>query len=155
MAVGVVRVEGKSVTLDQEIIDAGVETIRAALSVDFPDIENAEIQIEAPSASSPVRTATVVKRGMGKGSGLTHAQAYVVERLAAAPEYVNPACALAAEVLAAEAAGDLAACDRALSSGRLVRAVEEGEREGRACMRALGACGHGVPQPSKEVPEGF
>jgi hypothetical protein len=154
MAVGTVTVEGKSVSLDQEIIDAGIEAIRGALSVDFPDIENATIEIDQKPGST-VRTAQVVKRGMGKGSGLTPAQRYVVEKLAAAPEYVNPACQLAAEVLAAEARGDLAACDRAFSSGRLSRAVEEGEREGRAVMRALAACGHGVPQPSREVPEGF
>lgn len=154
MAVGTVTVEGKSVTLDQEIIDAGVEAVRAALSVDFPDIENASIEIEQKPGST-VRTAQVVKRGMGKGAGLSPAQEYVVGVLLRAPEYVNPACALAAEVLAAEAAGNLAACDRALSSGRLVRAVEEGGREGRAVMRALAAIGRGVPQPSREVPEGF
>lgn len=155
MATGVVTVEGKSVSLDQEIIDAGVEAIRAALSVDFPDIENAVIEIDRPSSPSAPVTAQIVKRGMGKGARLSTSQAYVVERLATAPEYVNPACELAAEVLRAEAAGDAQALERALKLGRLVRAVEEGEREGRAVMRALAACGHGVPQPSKEVPEGF
>jgi hypothetical protein len=155
MAEGTVTVEGKSVSLDQEIIDAGVEAIRAALSVDFPDIENAVIDVEQPKPGSSVRTAQVVKRGMGKGAPLSPAQAYVVEKLASAPAYVNPAIALAAELLEAETKGDRQAFDAALRSGRLTRAVEEGEREGRAVMRALAACGHGVPQPSKVVPQGL
>jgi len=69
---GVVRVEGKPITLDDAIIDAGPETIRAALSVDFPDIENAEITVDAVEpASAPAivtsRSASVVKRATPKG----------------------------------------------------------------------------------------
>lgn len=69
MPAGVVYVEGKSFTLDQEIIDAGIPAIKAALAVDVPDIENAEITLDEPKAPGQVRTASVVKRGMGKGRG--------------------------------------------------------------------------------------
>jgi hypothetical protein len=69
---GVVRVEGKPVTLPDAIIDAGVEAIRDAVCVEFPDVENAEITIDRVEDSrSPAivtsRSATVVKRDTPKG----------------------------------------------------------------------------------------
>jgi hypothetical protein len=69
---GVVRIEGKPVTLDDVIIDAGPAAIRDALSVDFPDIENADITVDAVEpASAPAvvtsRSASVVKRATPKG----------------------------------------------------------------------------------------
>jgi hypothetical protein len=64
---GVIKIEGKSVTLDDAIIDAGIAAIKAALSVDFPDVENADIEIIGSRAPGVVRSATVVKRGTGKG----------------------------------------------------------------------------------------
>jgi len=65
---GVIKIEGKSVTLDDAIIDAGIPAIKAALSVDFPDVENADIEIIGSRAPGVVRSATVVKRGTGKGN---------------------------------------------------------------------------------------
>ena len=56
---GVIKIEGKSVTLDDAIIDAGIPAIRAALSVDFPDVENAEIEVIGSRAPGVVRSATV------------------------------------------------------------------------------------------------
>lgn len=64
---GVIKIEGKSVTLDDQIIDAGIPAIKAALSVDFPDVENADIEIIGSRAPGVIRSATVVKRGTGKG----------------------------------------------------------------------------------------
>jgi hypothetical protein len=64
---GVIKIEGKSVTLDDAIIDAGIAAIKAALSVDFPDVENADIEIIGSRAPGVARSATVVKRGTGKG----------------------------------------------------------------------------------------
>jgi hypothetical protein len=66
MASGIVRIEGKEISLDQQIIDAGIPAIRAALSVDFADVENADIEIVTPGGGAP-KVATVVKRGTGKG----------------------------------------------------------------------------------------
>lgn len=64
---GLIKIEGKEIALDDGIISAGIPAIKAALSVDFPDVENADIEIVNPSKSGGVRTATVVKRGTGKG----------------------------------------------------------------------------------------
>ena len=67
---GVVNVEGKTVTLDDEIIGAGTEAIRAALSVNFPDIENARITVDSPGRAPAIitsRSATVVKSATPKG----------------------------------------------------------------------------------------
>lgn len=69
---GVVRVGSKPVSLDDSIIDAGTEAIRDALSVDFPDIENATITIDSrePTRAPAVvtsRSATVVKQATPKG----------------------------------------------------------------------------------------
>jgi hypothetical protein len=64
---GVIKIEGKSVTLDDQIIDAGPEAIKAALSVDFPDVENAHIEVIGSRAPGVVRSASVVKQGTGKG----------------------------------------------------------------------------------------
>ena len=102
-----------------------------------------------------MRTASVVKRGMGKGAGLSFAQREVLAVLEEAPEHVNPAIKLSVELMAAEISGDKEAFTRALRSGELVRAVEEGEREGRAVERILRACYAVGPVPSEEVPVGF
>jgi len=67
---GVVRVEGKPVTVPDAIIEAGTEAIRAALSVDFPDLENAKITIDTAGRAPAIvtsRSATVVKSAMPKG----------------------------------------------------------------------------------------
>src|SRR5947209_13852734 len=106
MSAGVVYVEGKSFTLDQEIINAGIPAIKAALAIDVPDIENAEITIDEPKTAGAVRTASVVKRGMGKGAGLSFAQREVLAVLEEAPEHVNPAIKLSVELMAAEISGD-------------------------------------------------
>ena len=66
---GVVHVGEKPITLPDEIIDAGEEAIRAALAVEIPDIENAEITIDRPEAPAIVtsRSATVVRKATPKG----------------------------------------------------------------------------------------
>jgi hypothetical protein len=67
---GVVHVGDKPITLPDEIIDAGIETIRAALAVEIPDIENAEITIDKPTSAAVVtdrKSATVVRRATPKG----------------------------------------------------------------------------------------
>lgn len=64
---GMVKIEGKEISLDDGIISAGIPAIKAALSVDFPDVENADIEIVNPTRAGAPRTATVVKRGTGKG----------------------------------------------------------------------------------------
>ena len=66
---GVVHVGEKPITLPDEIIDAGEEAIRAALAVEIPDIENAEITIARAEAPAIVtsRSATVVRKATPKG----------------------------------------------------------------------------------------
>src|SRR5689334_18315794 len=68
MPSGVVRIEGKEISLDQQVIDAGIPAIKAVLSVEFPDVENADIEIVSPSGGGAPKVATVVKRGTGKGT---------------------------------------------------------------------------------------
>jgi hypothetical protein len=55
----------------------------------------------------------------------------------------------------AETRGDTAAVDALVRSGQVAHAILDGEREGRAVLEALAACGHAVPCASKEVPVGF
>jgi hypothetical protein len=65
---GIVTIEGKPISLDNEIINAGPGAIRAALCVDFPDIENADIQVQSTGSGARVfSSATVVKRAAPKG----------------------------------------------------------------------------------------
>jgi hypothetical protein len=79
----------------------------------------------------------------------------VILALLAAPEYVNPAIALAVEMQEAETRGDTAAVDELIRSVKVAHAILDGEHEGRAVIEALAACGHAVPRESKSVPVGF
>lgn len=152
---GVINIEGKSITLDDRIIDAGMEAIKAALSVDFPDVENADITIERPAHVGAPRVASVTKRGTGLGNIPAKAFAEIIEHFERAPEYVNPALALAEEIRLAEAQGNLDVTRKAAASGALARAIDAGEREGAAVQRALAIVGKIPPSPLNEVPEGF
>lgn len=78
-----------------------------------------------------------------------------MKSLLAAPEYVNPAIALATECMADEARGDQETIERAIRSGAMERAVADGEREGMAVMKSLVSCGCAPPTASKTVPVGF
>ena len=75
--------------------------------------------------------------------------------LADAPEYVNPAIALAAEIQRAEALGDQDALDRAVRNGSVERAISEGQKEGRDLLKMLVTLGHVTPASSKRAPTGF
>jgi len=128
--------------------------VKAALSVDFPDVENADIQIERPKAAGAPATATVIKRGTGKGNS-SLALAEVLRALDSAPEYINPAIALSVEILRREAAGDTSFFEEALLRGDVERADAEGEREGRAVAKALEVLYGCTPIASETVPVGF
>jgi hypothetical protein len=84
-----------------------------------------------------------------------NAQQEVLDALLAAPEYVNPAIAMAVECMAEETRGDQEAIMRLVRSGAMERAVADGEREGLAVQKSLAACGHAPPVASKTVPVGF
>ncbi|HEX8708845.1 MAG TPA: hypothetical protein VF723_11425 [Pyrinomonadaceae bacterium] len=152
---GVVNIEGKPISLDDAIIDAGIDAIKAVLAPDFPDIENADIQIERPARAGAPVTASVVKRGTHKGQTPSFEQRVVLEALERAPEYVNQAVRLAVEALRREAAGDTKFFDEALRRGDVERADEAGEREGRAVLKALETCSGCPPVASNHVPAGF
>lgn len=79
----------------------------------------------------------------------------VFESLLAASEYVNPAIALATELMEAETRGDQDLIERAIRNGRVENAITEGQREGHAVGRAVGSVGQAPPIPSKKVPVGF
>lgn len=82
-------------------------------------------------------------------------QAQVIEQLLLAPEYINPAITLAAEVMQLEARGHREDADKLLRSIAVEKAIVEGEREGTAVMKSLASCGHAPPCASKNVPLGF
>jgi hypothetical protein len=154
---GVVKIEGKELTLPDNIIDLGIDAVRDALSEDFPDIENADVEIVRPRAAGQPVTATVVKRGTHKGQweSFPRAQREVLNALDRARPHVNPAIALAVEVLQHEAAGDTRFFDELVRTGRLERAEAAGEREGRAVQRALETCSTCQPIPADDIPVGF
>lgn len=79
----------------------------------------------------------------------------VVEILMKAPEFVNPAIRLAAEVMQLEAKGHRDDAEKLLRSVEVEKAIIAGERETYAVMASLAACGHSVPVASKKVPTGF
>lgn len=83
------------------------------------------------------------------------AQREVLESLLAAPEYVNPAIALAIECQASETSGDQDAIMRVIRSGVMERAAADGEREGLAVIKSLLSCSEAPPVASKKVPAGF
>jgi hypothetical protein len=152
----VVHIEGKPVTLDDEIVKLGKEAVRAALAVDFPGVENADIVIEEKGGRAPA--ITVSKRAAPKQAPhgeVSPAYRRVIEALMRAPDYVNPAIGLAAACQQAELRGDAEFFDRAARRGDVERAVAEGEREQRAVHKALAALGHAKPASSKTVPVGF
>jgi predicted lipid-binding transport protein (Tim44 family) len=154
---GVVKIEGKSVTLDDAIIKAGPSAIIDALSVDFPDVEEADIEVESQARVGAPVTATVVKKGTHKGQGerLPRVLEEVAEVLARKPDFVNPAIALATRIIRAEAAGDAQALEEATRPEVMERAIAIGEREGRAVQQALAVCMAGEPVAAEEVPVGF
>lgn len=157
----VVYVDKKPITLDDEIVALGKEAVRMALAGDFPGVENADIRIEEPKSAGAPATVTVSKRAAPKSAPrgqddlLSPAVARVLEDLAAAPDYVNPAILMAAAVMQADGRGDAEFLDRAARRGDVERAVAAGEREQKAVHKALAALGHAKPTTSKTVPLGF
>jgi hypothetical protein len=79
----------------------------------------------------------------------------VLRALETAPEYVNPAIALAVEFQVAETRGDLELIESAIRSGAAEKAIAAGEAEGRAVMKSMASCGHAPPIASQVVPTGF
>lgn len=81
--------------------------------------------------------------------------AEILKVLTEAPESVNPAITLAAEVMELETRGHREDIEKLLRSVVVERAIIAGEREGRAVLSSLAACGHAPPVASKTVPVGF
>lgn len=63
----IIKIEGKSVTVPDEIVGAGKEAIRAALSVDFPGVANSQIEIVKSDKPGAPTVVTVSKVAMSKG----------------------------------------------------------------------------------------
>jgi hypothetical protein len=152
-----VRIEGKEITLPDDVVRAGAEAVRAVLAASgFPAVENAHILMP----DSPGAPAIVTPRSTGKGAEVEAREvdnnyASFLKTLASASEYVNPAMALAAEAQRAELDGDTEFIERAARSGVLDRAIFEGAREGEGVMKTLAVLGHCKPAASKTVPVGF
>lgn len=79
----------------------------------------------------------------------------LITALSAAPAYVNPAIALARELMEAETRGDTETIERLSRSVTIEHAMLDGEGEGSRVLRALRNCGHAPPVASKTVPLGF
>lgn len=165
----IVKIEGKEITLPEDVVKAGVQAIRAVLAANgFPAIENAHIEIEGASAPGAPAIVNVTPRSTGKGSpdsggpvpggpDVASASPYdgFFQALSSARDYVNPAIALASRIERAESDGDTELAEQVLRSGQLERAVLEGADEGKRVWQALALFGHTVPISSKTVPEGF
>lgn len=152
----IVKVEGKEITLPDDLVKAGIPAIKAVLATNgFPAIENADIEIVGGANGAPA-IVNVTPRSTGKGGpGAPSPYGGFVEALAKAPAYVNPAIALAVLVERAEREGDMEFLERAIKSGQLERAVMEGAHEGKRVWQALASLGHTKPVASKTVPVGF
>jgi hypothetical protein len=157
----VVKIEGKEVTLPDEIVALGKEAVRTALEADFPGAANADIQIEGKKGGGAPAVVTVSKRAAPKqnlpplGGKASSPLARVIETLLAAPDYVNPAIEMAAACQSAETRGDKEFFDQMARHGEIERAIVEGERQAKAVHRALAVLGHSKPASSKTVPLGF
>jgi aminoglycoside phosphotransferase (APT) family kinase protein len=156
----VVTIDGKQVTLPDEIVELGKEAVRAALEIDFPGAANADIRIEGAKGSAPA-TVKVSKRAAPKQNLPQKIKAApswyerMILALLDAPDYVNPAIALAYQCQQAETRGDTEFFDQMVRRGVVERAINEGEREARAVHQALGILGHSKPTSSRTVPLGF
>lgn len=147
----IVQIEGKEITLPDDVVKAGTEAVRAVLAASgFPAVENAHIVLP----DQPGAPAVVTPRPTGKGN-LTGGRADFINALINSPAYINPAIELAALAMRAESDGDTGFIERAERGGDIERAVSEGMREGKNVIRAMRAFGHCVPCSSKEVPVGF
>lgn len=147
----VFTIEGKPVPISRDVVNAGKDAVKAVLVASgFPAAAVADIQMPNERTGAP---AVVSPRSTGKGGDL--AREHFITTLLAAPPYVNPAIALAAECLRAEGQGDEEFVERAHRTGALERAVHEGMREGRGVEKALQTLGRVAPCPSRTVPVGF
>lgn len=79
----------------------------------------------------------------------------VIDSLLAASDYINPAIALAQELMEAETRGDKETIARLSRSVQIEHAMIDGEAEGMRVIAALASCGHTPPTASKTVPVGF
>ena len=67
---GIVKIEGKDVTVPDDVINAGAEAVRAVLAASgFPAVENADIQIESPARDGAPAIVRASPRSTGKGCG--------------------------------------------------------------------------------------
>jgi hypothetical protein len=68
---GIVKIEGKEVTLDDDVIRAGEEAVRQVLSASgFPAASVAKVKIDKPSKPGAPSIVTVSPRSTGKGAAL-------------------------------------------------------------------------------------
>jgi hypothetical protein len=66
---GIVKIEGKEVTLDDDVIRAGEEAVRQVLSASgFPAASVAKVKIDKPSKPGAPSIVTVSPRSTGKGA---------------------------------------------------------------------------------------
>ncbi|MGH9759845.1 MAG: hypothetical protein ACREDR_15945 [Blastocatellia bacterium] len=152
----VVHIEGKTVTLPDEVVNAGDAAIRRVLEANgFPAVENAEITVEGPKAPGAPAIVSVRPRAVPKGFPSRGDYSHFIQKLAEAPEYKNPAISLANEVQRADLEGDPDFFERAARSGQVERAIVEGDREGNAVSKGLFILGHALPQAALKVPVGF
>lgn len=158
-----VEYEGKSLPVPIDVVRAGTDAIKAVFAASgFPMVENAEISIDWPQGEGAAPNVHISPKSTGKGSGQLLAtqsdgEPYdeFIKTLLASPEYINPATALAAQAIQAEAQGDTEFLERAAQAGLVERAVMEGLRESDALERTLVSCGSAQPKASQDVPVGF
>jgi hypothetical protein len=149
--------EGKPLSMPLDVVKAGEAAIKSVVAASgFPMVENAQITIDWPKEEGAPPRVHVAPRATKKGSGQTVEpfDEFVAEILNA-PEYINPAIALAAQVMQEEAQGNPDFLERAEQAGDVERAVMESLNYNRDLENMLIKMGTSVPVASKIVPVGF
>lgn len=65
----IVKIEGKEIPIDDEIVKAGIDAVKAVLAASgFPAVENADIRIEGPATAGGPTIVKAAPRSTGKGA---------------------------------------------------------------------------------------
>lgn len=150
MADAKIRFEGQELSIAEEVASDDAK-LRAALVTVYPSISTAEIHRTREDGTLVV---TAVKRAGSKG-GEDSAQARVLATLAAAPEHVNPAIALAHRLRLQEKAGALDVVALLGERDAIASALRTGQDDVQVVESALKALGRARPVAARMAPVGF
>lgn len=141
-----IRFEGQQVDLADDIAQDDSK-LRAALVTAWPSISTAEI---TRTREDGVLVVSCAKKAGAKGGGLE-----VARRLEAAPETINPALLLAADLRLREARGTLTPAELVRASGEIGKALAKGNEDLKTVRVVVDRLRELRGQPARQVPAGF